>query len=117
MRLLWLLPALFLVGACGSKEAESVPKDPLVARGEKLFEGRGNCTACHKPDRKVIGPSLVEISKIYREQQGDMIAFLREEAPAIVDPHQYEAMRINLRLTKKMTEEELRALEAYILSF
>ena len=117
MRLLWLLPLALLSGACGSKESEMIKGDPLVEKGKKLFEGRGNCTTCHKSDKKIVGPSLVEISKIYREQQGDMIAFLREEAPAIVDPHQYEAMRINLRLTKKMSQDELRALEAYILSF
>lgn len=117
MRYLWLLPVVLFSAACGSKEAESAPKDPLVARGEKLFEGRGNCTTCHKSDKKIVGPSLVEIAKVYREKQGDLVAFLKEEAPAIVDPHQYEAMRINLRLTKKMSQDELRALEAYILSF
>ncbi len=117
MKRLWILPVAILFAACGSKDAETVTGDPVVAKGKKLFEGRGNCTACHKPDKKVIGPSLVEIAQVYREKQGDMIAFLREEAPAIVDPHQYEAMRINLRLTKKMSQDELRALEAYILSF
>lgn len=117
MRFFVLMLAAVLTVACQSREPEPQPKDPLVARGQKLFEGRGNCTSCHKPDKKIIGPSLVEIAKVYREKQGDLVAFLREEAPAIVDPHQYEAMRINLRLTKKMSQDELNALEAYIMSF
>ena len=24
--------------------------DPLLAKGQELFEGKGTCTACHKPD-------------------------------------------------------------------
>ena len=39
--------------------------DPLLAKGQELFEGKGTCTACHKPDVKVVGPSIKDIAKIY----------------------------------------------------
>jgi cytochrome c len=34
----------------------------------------------------------------------------------MVDPSQYEVMKTNFSLTKNLPEEELKALEAYILS-
>jgi cytochrome c len=83
--------------------------------GETLFSDN-NCTACHKIDQKVVGPSLQDIAKIYKEKNGDLISFLKEESEPIVDASQYEIMRINLQVTKKMNDDELKALEEYILS-
>ena len=108
----------FALVACGSKTEKATPEaaaDP-VAMGKEIFEGRGNCFACHKTDQKVIGPSVKEIAAIYKEKNGNMIAFLRGEAPPIVDPSQYESMKVNLELTKVMSEAELKALEAYFYS-
>lgn len=85
--------------------------------GQELFEGKGTCTACHLPDQKVIGPSLTEIAKIYKEKKGSIVSFLKEESDPIVDPGQYETMKTNFAITKKMSEEELKALEEYILTF
>lgn len=86
-----------------------------VPSGEDIFN-QNSCAACHRPDQKIIGPSLQEIAKIYKEQKGDMVAFLKEEAQPIVDPKMYESMRINLKVTKTLSDEELKALENYILS-
>jgi len=36
--------------------------------GKEIFEGKGNCVACHKPDVKVVGPSLMEIGRTYKEK-------------------------------------------------
>lgn len=88
-----------------------------VELGKQLFDGRGNCKSCHMPDQKVIGPSIIEIAKIYKEQNGDMVAFLREKADPIVDPSQYPAMKVNLGVTKRMSIEEVEAIEAYMMSF
>lgn len=85
--------------------------------GQSIFDGKGNCFACHKPDQKIIGPSITEIAKIYKEQKGDMVAFLQEKAEPIVDPSQYETMKTNFAITKNLSEEELKALEAYFYSF
>jgi cytochrome c len=45
-----------------------------------------------------------------------MISFLKGEGKPIVDPSQYELMKANFAITKAMTEEELKALEAYVYS-
>jgi len=113
---------LLLVFAFVSCKNESKPQDEnqvpsvsTIERGEQLFT-ENNCAACHKIDQKVIGPSLQEIAKIYKEQNGNMVAFLKEEAPPIVDETMYETMKINLQITKTMTEIELKSLEEYIYS-
>ena len=36
---------------------------PLAEKGAALFEGKGTCATCHKPDVKLIGPSLQDIAK------------------------------------------------------
>ncbi len=91
--------------------------DPLFAKGQELFEGKGTCTACHKPDIKVIGPSIKEIAKIYKEKGASIAAFINEEGEPIVDPTQYETMKTNFAITKAMTAEERKALEVYMMSF
>jgi cytochrome c len=45
-----------------------------------------------------------------------MVSFLKGEGEALVDPTQYEVMKANFAITKTMSEEELKALEAYIYS-
>jgi cytochrome c len=87
-----------------------------VALGKTIFEGKGNCVACHQVDQKVIGPSLQEIAKIYKEKNGNMVSFLKGESDPIVDPEQFPVMQANLEITKTFTEEELKAVEAYIYS-
>ncbi len=94
------------------KETSKTP----IAFGKELFESKGNCVACHLKDQKVIGPSIVEIAKTYKTQNADIVAFLKEEAKPIVDPSQYEVMKTNFAITKKMSDEELKAIEAYIYS-
>ncbi len=84
--------------------------------GTEIFEGKGACIACHKPNEKLVGPSVYEIAKIYKDKNGDMISFLKGEAKPLVDPSQYEVMKVNLELTKTFSDEELKALEAYIYS-
>ena len=89
----------------------------LIDQGKAIFEGKGTCIACHKPDVKVIGPSLADISKIYKKQSASIVAFLKYAAKPLVDPSQYEVMKANFAITKAMSDEELKALEAYVLSY
>ena len=84
--------------------------------GKQIFEGKGNCVACHQVDQKLVGPSIQEIASIYKAKGGDIVAFLKDDAKPIVDPSQYEVMKTNFGLTKAMSVEELKALEAYIYS-
>lgn len=122
-KLLTLLLFSLLIISCKKEETNKetlYPKAPAtaeqkeIALGETLFNGKGNCYACHKVDQKIIGPSLQEITKIYKEKKGNMYDFLKNDAPPIVDPTQYEVMKTNFAITKSMTDEELNALVAYI---
>ena len=91
--------------------------DPLVAKGQELFEGKGTCTACHKADAKVVGPSIKEITKIYKEKGASIASFINGEGEPLVDPTQYEIMKANFVITKAMTADERKALEVYMMSF
>jgi cytochrome c len=84
--------------------------------GAEIFAGKGACVACHKPDVKLVGPSLQDIAKIYKEKNGNMVTFLKGEGEPIVDPTQYAVMKANFAITKTFSDEELKALEAYVYS-
>ena len=99
-----------------TKQSESeIPEIASVEKGLILFQ-ENNCAACHQPDQKVIGPSMQEIATIYKKENASIVSFLKEEADAIVDPKMYESMKINLQITKNMSDEELQSLELYFLS-
>ncbi|MDQ6471148.1 c-type cytochrome [Flavobacterium sp. LHD-80] len=100
-----------------SAEGESAKAKTPLDLGKEIFEGRGNCTSCHQPDQKVIGPSIKEIAKIYKDKKGDITTFLKGNADPIVDPSQFAVMQTNFAITKEMSDEELIAIEAYIYSY
>lgn len=112
--------SLLSLVSCQNKEEKattSVDQTATKISGQQLFEGEGNCIACHKPDQKIIGPSLQDIAKIYKTKNGSIVAFLKEESDPLVDPSQYDIMKTNFAITKSMSDEELKALEDYIYSF
>ena len=120
MKKLSLIITLFCLFSCKSKEEKSetsVDETATKISGQELFEGEGNCIACHKSDQKIIGPSLQEIAKIYKDNKASIVLFLQEKSEPIIDPSQYEIMKTNFAITKSMSEEELKALEDYIFSF
>ena len=97
-------------------EGETAKAATPQALGKQLFEGKGNCTACHQPDQKIIGPSIKEIAKIYKDKNADIVTFLKGNADPIVDPSQFSVMQTNFGVTKAMSDEELKAIETYIYS-
>ena len=123
MKKVALLVCLMVLISC-KKESEATPGQPNLTEvsqtpeelGKSIFEGKGNCAACHRIDEKLVGPSVQEMATIYKKQNGDLVSFLKDEAKPIVDPSQYEVMKANLALTKEMSDEELKGLEAYIYS-
>jgi cytochrome c len=121
-KIVFVLSVLVFI-SCKKESEESFGKPETTTEvqkpedlGKELFNGKGACAACHKPDVKLVGPSLQDIAKIYKEKKGDMVTFLKGEGEAIVDPTQYELMKANFAITKNFSEEELRALEAYVYS-
>lgn len=122
-----IISILFVIAlaSCGKKQE---PKEPLypeieisstqeqVATGKELFNRKGNCAACHQSDQRIIGPSIIEIASIYRDQKADMVEFLKGNGEPIVAPEQFEIMKTNFAITKKMSDAELKAIEAYMYS-
>jgi len=116
----WYL--LFTIGvlvSCKKEGQESFDKPVQSSSdlGKEIFEGKGTCIACHKPDAKVVGPSLQEIGRTYKEKKLSLVDFLKGNQEPVVDPTQYEIMKTNLVLTKTFSDQELKALEQYIYSF
>lgn len=120
--LLTLICVLGIV-SCKSEEKEKEPLYPDTETtqtpqqlGQEIFDGKGVCYTCHKPETKTIGPSLKDIAKIYKAKGGNIVEFLKGNAEPLVDPSQYEVMKTNFAITKNLSPEEQKALEAYILS-
>jgi cytochrome c len=97
-------------------EGESAEAKTPEALGKNIFEGKGNCVSCHQVDQKIIGPSIQEIGKTYKDKKGDIVTFLKGNADPIVDPSQFSVMKTNFPVTQAMSDEELKAIEAYIYS-
>ncbi len=98
--------------------AASAGSEDLVAMGEKLFTDK-TCVSCHQADAKIVGPSIKGIVQVYNDQNASIVSFLKGEQEAIVDtdPGQVAIMKANLDgFVKDLKEEELKALEAYMLS-
>jgi len=118
------LSAFLLFFSCGKKqktnalypESATERKSPEQL-GQEIFESKGNCFACHKPDQKIVGPSIEQIANIYKKNNGNIVSFLKGNEKPIVDPEQFPVMQTNFNITKNMSDEELKALEAYIYSF
>lgn len=98
-------------------EGEGAVKLSPEETGKAIFEGKGNCYSCHRAEEQSIGPSIKDISKIYQEKKGNIVSFLKEESKPIVDPEKYSLMKANFYITKTFTDEELKAVEAYIYSY
>lgn len=97
-------------------EGAATALSPSAKIGQEIFDGKGKCFSCHKPDQKIIGPSIAEIAKIYKEKNGNMVEFLKGNGEPIVDPSQYEVMKTNFAITKNLSDEELKGLEDYMYS-
>lgn len=109
---------VFVFISCKKEENQTFDKkETAIDFGKTLFEGEGNCIACHQVEQKIIGPSILEIAKTYKEKNASIVSFLREESEPIIDPSKYEIMKTNFAITEEMTDDQLKALEDYIFSF
>jgi cytochrome c len=121
-----------VVSSCGDEKKKDVQKeietkeeksvntdksgDDTLAMGEKLFNEK-TCTTCHQLDTKVIGPSVIDIAKVYNEKNGNMKQFLKGTDEAIVDtdPGQVAIMKANLDgFVKDLSDSEIDAIVAYM---
>ena len=120
MKKIVLISLLTIFISCKNEE-KTAPLYPDAAKtaeqlGKELFENQGNCAACHQPNQKVIGPSIRDIAKIYKDKNASIVDFLQGNADPIVDPSQYDIMKTNFAITKMMSDDELQSIEAYMRS-
>ena len=105
----------------GTEKIADATKEALtgnVAKGKEAFTSKG-CVACHQVDKKLIGPALQNIAKVYADKKGNMVKFLKGNADAIVDtdPAQIAIMKANITgILKGISAEDLQAITAYIRS-
>lgn len=93
----------------------STAQSTAVSPGEKLFTEK-TCTTCHKPDTKLVGPSLKDIAAAYKDNKDGLKAFLKGEAKPIVDPSQESVMHPQIAITKALPTEQLDQMADFILS-
>ncbi len=111
MKKITFILALLIISCKENQTSNSA----LQPSGKDLFT-TNNCQSCHQINQKVVGPSLHEIAEIYKKNNASMVDFLKGDAEAIVDKSQAEIMKINLEITKTMSDAELKAIENYILN-
>ncbi len=122
--LLFTMALAMVIGCGGKKSDEDFGKKPIIDnatypladKGKAIFEGKGICITCHKLDVKLVGPSIQEIAKIYKKNKISVAKFLTGTEEPVIDPAQYEVMKINFEITKNFTDEERQAVEQYIFS-
>lgn len=94
--------------------SEKQTANNLVSMGEELFNGKGVCNTCHKPNQKTVGPSIKEIVEAYEKNNASIAQFINGELEPIIDASQFEIMKANFVITKAMTPQEREAIEAYM---
>jgi cytochrome c len=92
-----------------------VASTTFAADGKTIFQSKG-CASCHNPTADTVGPSLKKIASAYKGKENELIAFLKGQHKAIVDPAKFPIMMPQLNTTKKLSDDELKALAEFILS-
>lgn len=101
----------------GVPERAALSQDSQIFLGNRLFSEK-TCITCHDVNEKKIGPSVKEIMKIYKEKNGDIVAFLKGKANPIVDTtaSQVAIMQANIDgFLKGISDEELKTIATYML--
>jgi cytochrome c len=92
-------------------------QDSKIFLGNRLFSEK-TCITCHAVNKKKIGPSVLDIMHVYKENNGDIVAFLKGHAKPIVDTTatQVAIMQANIDgFLKEITDEELNAIATYMM--
>ena len=129
MRLFTFLMVIIVFSACSSEEKSdeiiktTAPERPELSEDSKVFLGNRlfsekTCITCHSMDSKKVGPSVVDIVRVYTENNASIEAFLKGNSKPIVDTteSQVDIMQANIDgFLKKITDEELNAISTYML--
>ena len=96
-------------------ETSPKPTKAVASVGQKLYSENG-CLVCHQLNTKLVGPSIKDIAAAYSGNKAGLIAYLKGEGEAIVDPSQAALMQPQIAITKALPADELEAMVDYILS-
>lgn len=77
-----------------------------VKLGEEQFQT--HCMACHQPDHMLVGPSLIEIAGIYREDEAGFLKWCLE-------PGKKRPNAVEMPAMAHVGEDNLKAIRSYIL--
>jgi cytochrome c551/c552 len=100
--------------ASGSLYADS-------AAGGAIVKKKG-CTSCHDPVKdqldKGMGPSWANVAAAYKKGSGKdgLLKFFAGSGDPIVAPEKFSTMKSQLRVTKKLSDEEKGNLADFVLS-
>ncbi len=98
-------------------ERGELSKESQLLLGNRLFSEK-TCITCHDVNKNKIGPSVKEIMAIYKEKNGDIVAFLKGKAKPIVDTtsSQVAIMQDNIDgFLKDVSDEEMKTISTYML--
>ena len=101
----------------GVPERGELSQDSKIFLGNRLFSEK-TCITCHSINSKKTAPSVVEIMHVYKDNNADIVAFLKGNSKPIVDTtaSQVAIMQANIDgFLKKITDEELNAISTYML--
>ncbi|WP_417213442.1 c-type cytochrome [Bizionia sp.] len=129
MRIFTILLFILLLNSCKSEKKieesidNSVPArtelsyDSKIFLGNRLFSEK-TCVTCHDIDTYFKAPSVIEIMKVYKENNADIVAFLKGNSKPILDVTASEIaiMQDNIDgFLKNITDEELNAIATYMM--
>ncbi|MCM4152434.1 cytochrome C [Arenibacter sp. N53] len=121
---------LFLiVSSCNEdKKSNNVKENTVPKRGELSMDSQiflGNrlfsektCITCHDINGQKVGPSVKKIMKVYKEKNGNIVAFLRGGTKPLVDTtaSQVAIMQANIDgFLQNISDEELKTIATYML--
>jgi len=129
MRLFIILFAILILNSCntdkktntdnnkGVPERTELSQDSKIFLGNRLFSEK-TCITCHAIDGVKKAPSVVEIMHVYKNNNADIVAFLKGNTKPIVDTtaSQVAIMQDNINgFLKEITDVELDAIATYML--
>ena len=92
-------------------------KDSQIFLGNRLFSEK-TCITCHDMTTEKIGPSVKKIMKVYKEKNGNIVAFLKGQTKPIVDTtaNQVAIMQANIDgFLQNISDEELNTIATYMM--
>lgn len=91
-----------------AKAQESTANLTEAQKGENVF--KQNCTACHKPDVKLVGPPVIEMASIYKGNKAGLQSWIKKPGKKRADAPQMPGFETQLN------QEQLDQLSEYILT-